>query len=100
MPTKSTGVLITFMSSAATFGAAAPAAARQGLAVAAFHDRGQVGRIELAGGEFGRRDVLGRLDAGHADADVLRRPGLRARARARADRFDRKPRGTHAMMRT
>src|SRR6266436_3811778 len=58
---------------------------QEGLAVAAFHDRGQVGRVELARGELGRRDMLGRLDDWHADADVLRRPGLRARTRAGAD---------------
>jgi hypothetical protein len=30
-------------------------------------DRGRVGRIELAGGELGRCDMLGRLDDGHAE---------------------------------
>src|SRR5262249_24936168 len=98
MPTKSTGVLIAFISSAATFGASAPAAARKDSRVAAFHDRGQVGRVEFARGELGRRDMLGRLDDWDADADVLRRPGLRARARARADRLDRKPVGEQRMM--
>src|SRR5215467_5958421 len=71
---------------------------QEGVAVAAFHDRGQVRRIELAGGELGRLDMLGRLDDGYAYADVLRRPGLRARARARANRLDRKPVGEQRMM--
>jgi len=42
--------------------------------------------------------MLGRLDDWHADADVLRRPGLRARARARTDRLYRKPVGEQRMM--
>ena len=42
--------------------------------------------------------MLGRLDDWHADADILRRPGLRARARARTDRLHRKPVGEQRMM--
>src|SRR3982075_2640346 len=42
--------------------------------------------------------MLGRLDDGHTDGGVLRRPGLRARARASADCLDRKPVGKQRMM--
>ena len=40
---------------------------QEGLAVAAFHHRGQVGGIELADGEFGCRDMLGGFDHRNAD---------------------------------
>src|SRR5262249_54463801 len=56
------------------------------------------GRVKLAGGEFGRRDMLRRLDDGHADADVLRWPSLRARARACTDRMDGKSMREQRMM--
>jgi hypothetical protein len=72
--------------------------ARVVTAVAAFHHRGQVGRIELAGGEFGCRDMLGSFNHRNADGDVLGRPDLRARVRTLANRFDRKTMGEQYMM--
>ena len=98
MPTKSTGLPMTCMSSARDLRRVGAGARQERVEVAAFQHRGQVGRVELAGGELGGADVLGRLDGGDGDADVLRRPDLRARARARADRLHRKPVGEQHVM--
>ena len=68
MPTKSSGEAIVFESSSVNFGASPAGVGEVGVGVRAFEDHGQELRVQLAGGDLGRLDVLRRLDDRYRDA--------------------------------